>query len=123
MRYLFLFLILLLASSCYYDSEEYLFPQISQTCDTTNVSFTNSVQPVLENNCYSCHSNNTAAQFGNNIKLEDYDDVKLRVDDGRLLGSILHEGGYSPMPKGGSMLDDCSVELMTIWIDNGAPNN
>jgi len=110
-------------SGCYYNSEEFLYPQVNNECDTLNVTFTLSVQPILSNFCLSCHSNSTAASYGGNIRLENYDDVKLRADNGSLLGSLSHANGFSPMPKGSSKLDNCQISVIQIWIDNGATNN
>ncbi len=108
---------------CYYDSEEFLYPQTGNNCDTTNVTFSASVVPVLQNYCLSCHSNATAAALGGNIRLQDYADVKARADDGKLLGSISHGQGYVPMPQGAGKLSDCTISLIRIWIDNGAVND
>jgi hypothetical protein len=119
---LFTILLLMMGSSCYYDSEEYLFPNTSSQCDTTDVTYSKSVVPIIQNSCLSCHSNSTAA-LGGNIKLEDYADVKLRADDHRLLGSIEHQSGYSPMPQGSKKLDDCKISTVRIWVNAGAPNN
>lgn len=109
--------------SCYYDSQEFLYPKLNITCDTSNVTFTLSVKPILEQFCYSCHSNLNAAAFGGNFKLEDYQDVKLKADDGHLYGAVDHLPGYSAMPKGGAKLDDCSIATIKKWIDSGSPNN
>lgn len=111
------------ASSCYYDSQEYLYPQLSSSCDTTNVTFAGSVKPILENSCYSCHSNATAVSFGGAIKLQNYADVKLRVDDGKLIGSVKRLSGYSSMPKGSSQIESCKITTLDIWVKAGAPNN
>lgn len=119
---LFSLLVTAALSSCYYDSEEYLYPQTSSPCDTTNVTYANSVVPIIQNYCLSCHSNSTAS-MGGNIKLEDYADVKLRADDHRLLGSVDHQNGYSPMPKGSKKLDECKVSIIRLWVNAGAPNN
>jgi len=110
-------------TGCYYDSEEFLYPKTSETCDTISVTYSKSVVPILSNYCLSCHSNNNAAAFGGNIRLEDYADVKLRADDHKLLGSVAHESGYSPMPMGAPQLDNCKVSTIRIWINAGAQNN
>lgn len=113
--------ILISLSSCYYDSEEALYPSVSNGCDTTNVTFSGSVVPMLANNCLSCHSNSVAAALGNGIQLENYADVKtysVRID-----GAIKHTGGYSPMPKNGGMLKSCLITQFDIWIRNGMPDN
>ena len=108
-------------SSCYYDNEEALYPSLSSSCDTINVTFSAKIAPILSNNCLSCHSNATAASAGNNIRLQDYNDVKARTS--AIAGSIKHTGTYSPMPKNGGRLNTCSITLVDIWIRNGAPNN
>jgi hypothetical protein len=113
--------ILFFTSSCYYDNEEALYPSVNSSCDTNNVTFTGKIVPVLTNNCLSCHSNATAASAGNNIRLQDYADVKARIT--AIAGSIKHTGTYSPMPKNGSKLNACSITLVDIWIRNGALNN
>ena len=122
-KYLFIIIIALLFTGCYYDSEEYLFPEINSVCDTADVTYSGSIQPVLEQYCYQCHDNTNAASFGSNIKLEDYSDVVIRVNDGSLYGSVAHVSGFSPMPRGGGKLDDCSILLFDIWINAGSPNN
>lgn len=113
----------LIFTGCYYDSEEFIFPDNgSGSCDTTNITFSGSIKPILESVCYRCHSNSNSS-LGGSIKLENYADVKLRADDGSLLGSITHATGFSPMPKGGGKLDDCSLTWFTLWIAAGSPDN
>jgi hypothetical protein len=124
-RYLWLisfaFLIVLLPVSCYYDSEEALYPALSSGCDTTGVTFRAKIAPMLANNCLSCHSNATAAGAGNGIRLEDYADVKSRSS--AVAGSIRHSGTYSPMPKNGGKLNTCLINQFDIWIRTGMPEN
>jgi len=110
-------------SSCYYDSKELLYPQTNNNCDTTNVTYSSSVVPVLDQYCLGCHNNTSAASLGGNIKLENYPDVKIRVDDGSLLGAIRHETGYSAMPKGASKIDNCKITIIEKWVESGASNN
>jgi hypothetical protein len=114
--------VLLLVSTCYYDSVEYLFPEVNNQCDTTNITFALSVKPIFQNNCYNCHSNNTSSQ-GGNIKLEDYADVKRQADNGHLFGALDHKTGYSQMPLGLPKLDSCKLAVIKKWIDAKAPNN
>lgn len=118
-----LIIFLITISGCFYDSEEYLYPQLTSGCDTTNITYTGSIKPILNLSCLSCHSNSTAASYGANIKLEDYSDVNIRVNDGKLMGTITHSSGYSAMPKGSSKLSDCSIALIQKWISKGAVNN
>jgi hypothetical protein len=115
------FILFLFPVSCYYDNEEALYPTLSSSCDTTNVTFSWTIVPILSDNCYSCHSNSTAASSGNNIRLENYADVASNAI--RVQGSINHTGSYSPMPKNGGMIKACSITQFDIWIKNGMPNN
>jgi len=118
-----LIIVLASVSSCFYDSEEYLYPKTSIQCDTTQVTYSQSVVPIIQNNCLSCHGNSTAAVFGSNIELEDYADIKVQFDANRLIGAISHENGYTPMPMDAPKLDDCNITTIRIWVDAGAPNN
>jgi len=112
---------LIFIASCYYDNEEALYPSYSTTCDTTNVTFTGKILPILNSNCLSCHSNASAGSSGNGIALENYTDVKANA--AAIAGSIKHSGSYSPMPKNGGKLKDCSIKQFDIWVRKGMPEN
>lgn len=107
--------------SCYYDNEEALYPAISNSCDTTNVTYSGTVVPILSNNCYSCHSNKTAASNGNNIALENYADVV--TNNVAISQSINQTGSIPPMPKNGGKIKACSITQFDIWVRNGMLNN
>jgi len=107
--------------SCYYDSEEALYPELSTSFDTTNVTFSGTIVTILSNNCWSCHSNQMAASQGNNIHLEDYNDVVTYSLN--IIGAINHNPGFPPMPKNGGKLKSCSITQFEIWVSNGTPAN
>lgn len=109
------FLILMLCvSSCKKDPDP-------SNCDTTAVSFSADIQPIIEQNCYNgCHS---GANPTSGFLLTSYSAVKLKVDDGRLFGAVDHQAGFVAMPQIGSKLSDCNLDLIKTWIDDGAPNN
>ena len=109
---------LLFLTGCYYDVEEELYPMID--CQTTEMTYSNDVLPIIETNCFLCHR--STANFGN-ITLEGYDQLIDLVDDGSLLGAIKHGSGYSPMPKNKAQLLQCEIEKIQAWIDEGALNN
>jgi cytochrome c5 len=115
-------LVFLLYSGCYWDNEEYLYPKISQ-CDTSVYTYTAAVKPILDSYCLSCHANNVAPSSGGNVKLGTHADVKTVADNGKLLGSISHQNGFSAMPKGSSKLEDCKITIVRKWITAGALNN
>lgn len=104
--------------SCYYDNVEALYPTLNNSCDTTHVTFSGTIVPILRNNCYSCHSNANAS-FGAGIHLEGYADVV--ANSAKLIVSI-KQTGAKPMPPNGK-LRDCSIIQFDIWIRNGMLNN
>lgn len=113
----FCILLIAIITSCTYDNEEAYY---SDVCDTLNVTYAGTVKQILQANCLGCHFNNNL-QTG--IELQDYSDVKERVEDGSLLGSISHAPGFEPMPQNGEMLGECSISQVRKWIETGAPNN
>lgn len=93
---------------------------VSASCDTSNVTYSGSVQPIIANKCQGCHSSSLAE---GGYDLSNYAGVKARVDDGRLWGSVNQLPGYSAMPKNGTKLSTCELSVIKKWIDAGAPNN
>lgn len=105
-------------AGCYYDVEEEIYPTLE--CQTDGVTYSGVVLPILQNNCFVCHS--AAANFGN-ITLEGYQNLKIRVDNGQLLGAIRHKSGFSPMPQGAPQLVECNIQKIEAWVAQGAPEN
>ncbi len=87
-------------------------------CDTTTVTYSGFVQPLMDTYCKGCHSG-PSPQGG--LSLSTYAEVKASAQSGRLYGSIAHLPGYSPMPKGGAALPSCSVNKVRRWINLGMP--
>jgi len=115
--------IALLVSGCYYDSEEALYPKLDSSCDTTGVTLSKSILPILQTNCFGCHSTTENASSGGSINLEVYSSLKQLAGQGNLYGAITHNPLNIPMPKDGAKLDTCSITKIKIWIDKGALNN
>ncbi|HPG05403.1 MAG TPA: hypothetical protein P5275_03300 [Saprospiraceae bacterium] len=110
--------LILSLSKCYYDNEEDLYPVVE--CNTTNMSYANNVNPIITNNCLSCHN----AQFPQGgVVLEGYSNLHNFVINGKLKGSIQHDSGFSPMPQGAAKLSSCFIQQINAWIDQGAQNN
>ncbi len=123
-KILILPLFITLISGCYYDNEESLRGQTDGTCDTVNVTYSKSVQPIIQTWCLACHSNVQIAEgAGGGNRLEGYTNLRILALNGRLLGAIEHLPGYSPMPKYGNKLSDCDISIIRIWIEKGALNN
>ncbi len=109
---------MIVISSCYYDVEEELYPM--GVCVTDNMSFQNNIVPIIQRNCYVCHS--AAANTGN-ITLEGYNQFITYVNSGQLLGAIKHESGFSQMPQAASQLIACDIAKIEQWILQGKLNN
>jgi len=126
MKSIFIILLGLFAfsiQSCYYDNEEELYPQITNGCDTTNVTYSKTVSTILSSRCYGCHDNSRYKDYGGGVQLEGYENAKISADNGGLIGTITHNPDYSAMPKGGSKMDKCRIEQIKIWVAQGAKNN
>ena len=106
-------------SSCYYDNKEELYPAVT-SCDSSAVTYTGKVLPIIVANCYACHGNGSTL---GNVNLDGHANLKVVSDNGKLAGVIEHQGGFSPMPQGGNKLDPCDIQVIEKWISDGAPNN
>ena len=96
-------------------------PMEMDDCDTTDVTYSNTVSGIFNASCATagCHvdGNEMSAFFS----LEGYEKSKTAAEFGRMVGAIKHTEGFSPMPKGGSKLDDCDIEKVEAWINAGYP--
>lgn len=112
--------ILILSQGCYYDNEEELYEfqdQVNEAnCDDVDMSFANDIMPIIEGNCSitGCH-----VTGGNGILLEDYNTVKVRVDNGSFLNVVVDA---QTMPPSGP-LEQCQMDQIESWITAGALNN
>lgn len=109
----------IILGGCYSDVESVLYPETNCSSITTSL-YSADVIPILNNYCNSCHSGSFAS---GGIRLDGYNYVKVYVDNGKLMGSINWDGGFSPMPKDGSKLSPCNIDKIKTWIDSGAANN
>ncbi|RYY20770.1 MAG: hypothetical protein EOO04_19405 [Chitinophagaceae bacterium] len=117
--------IVITLSACSSDSEDLLEPTTpnpaNPTCDTTAVTFSATITPLLTSyGCTGCHSG--TAPSGNFV-LTSYNAVKAKINDGRLFGAINHQAGFRPMPQGGNKMAACDINKIKAWIDRGALNN
>lgn len=89
-------------------------------CDLTNITFSEKVWTIIQNNCTGCHSGGSP-QGG--ISLTNYSDVAVFAGDGTLSGVINHEPGYVPMPYNANQLSQCNIDIIDEWISAGFPND
>ncbi|MBA3663158.1 MAG: hypothetical protein H0W61_02985 [Bacteroidetes bacterium] len=85
-------------------------------CDTTNITFSGTVFPVIVNNCMGCHSTTIPT-------LKNYNEIKAQVDNGKIICTIKHLSGCTPMPLNSPPLSACKIKQIEKWVKAGAPNN
>lgn len=85
-------------------------------CDTTNITYSKGIQPIIQNNCLGCHTSGTN-------EMTSYSKVKTIVDSGKFTCSINRNNGCLPMPPVGPKLSPCKLLQIKKWMDSGAPNN
>jgi hypothetical protein len=112
---------IVLFSSCTHDKVNTPSPNNS-SCDTTNVSYSTTIKPIISNNCSisGCHDDITKAS---GYDMSDYVGLKQAVQGGRIVGAIEHLPYYSPMPNTGGQLSQCQIENIVAWINQGIQNN
>jgi mono/diheme cytochrome c family protein len=124
MKKLLIISLLAILAGCYYDNEQELYPD-EPACDTTNVTYSGNIYPIISENCFVCHNSSTPQ---GNVLLKDYQTISAAAaipagEYGSLYGAISHDPGNSPMPKNGTQLSDCKIKQVKVWIDAGRPNN
>jgi len=91
------------------------------TCDTTNVTYTNSIATILNANCAfsGCHSS-ADVYVG---PMSNYAEAAAFAGAGRIVGAINHDTGFEPMPRpsGTAKLSDCNIDKIEAWIAAGTP--
>ena len=117
--------LLFLITSCYYDNVADLYPFNGQKCDTTNVTYSSSIAPIMSGSCNICHNRVTVAYGNPAVFTADYNGLKDVAKNGKLWNAVdhLNSNNAKNMPSGGSKLSDCDLAKINIWIKAGYPNN
>ncbi|MEX0965945.1 MAG: c-type cytochrome domain-containing protein [Bacteroidia bacterium] len=92
-------------------------------CDTSNVTLSGTVMPILKNYCQGCHNSSLAS---GGVRLDNYNSIKVVAQNGKLHGVTAWLPGYKKMPQnpqGATQLPECKIRQIKIWIDAGALNN
>ncbi|MDB5228728.1 MAG: hypothetical protein JWN78_2921 [Bacteroidota bacterium] len=109
-------------TSCYYDKEETLYG--GGICDTSNISYSNKVVPILTVYCSSCHSAVNAPVLGSGLILEGYNNISIYLQQHQqtLINAVKQNGSAKSMPPT-SKIDKCSIAFLEAWILQGKKNN
>ena len=90
----------------------------SSSCDTSNVTYTNQVLPIIQANCYICHGPGMTAGSGG-IDLSTLDNLRSWAGNGYLVGNVRHDPGYIGMPYGMYPLPACEINTIVAWVHQG----
>ena len=112
--------LLFLFTGCYNDNEYDLYPFSASSCDSTNVTYSQTIVPIMSANCNVCHSTNLAA---GGVITDTYSGLSTVAANGKLWGGISWSSGFFPMPNGGSQLSACDLGKIKKWINQGYPDN
>lgn len=92
----------------------------ASACDSTNVSFSVDIQPIISTHCIGCHSGSFPSGA---VALNGYSNVAIHANNGRFLGAVSHAPGFKPMPQGLPQISECNIALIRNWIAEGASDN
>lgn len=87
-----------------------------EICDSSKITFSKTIFPIFQSYCIGCHKLEKPM-------LNDYEQIKTQIDNGKIVCSISHESSCKPMPSADGKLSACKIELIKKWIANGTPNN
>jgi len=111
----------IILAGCYNDKYEELYPSGTVVCDTTTITYSKDIIPIMAGKCNTAGCHNNAAATGYDFTTRE--GILVAINNGRLKGSISWESGYSSMPKGLPKLAQCDIDKITRWINQGAPDN
>ncbi len=111
------FLMVVLATGCYYDKEELLYPGSNQPVDCTTVAakFNADVLPLITTKCATSNCHDASAAGGRIFQT--YAQISGAKD--RINTRAVVE---KSMPQTGPLLP-AEVNILKCWIESGAPNN
>jgi uncharacterized membrane protein len=113
---LFLFMAVL-ATGCYYDKEELLYPGSNQAVDCTTVSakFSTDVLPLITTKCATSNCHDASAAGGRIFQT--YAQISGAKDRINIRAVV-----EKTMPESGALLP-AEINILKCWIESGAPNN
>lgn len=91
-----------------------------RNCDSTKFKYAANISIIMNTYCVGCHSGGAPS---GGIILNTFSGVNQVAISGRLVGSVSHAPGYSPMPKNVNKLNDCQITQIRKWVNAGALNN
>jgi hypothetical protein len=118
--------ILVTLGSCYNYKYDKLFPVPVGSCDTTNITYSKDIAPIVAANCAisgGCHD--VAGSLISGHDYTTYAGLKAVAEYDFIITDIngIPVAGHNSMPKNGLKLSDCDINKITRWVNEGAPDN
>ena len=91
---------------------------VSNTATIANadISYENTIKPILENNCVGCHNK---ANSDGGYDLTNIGTVQSIAFNGILTKTVNHSDGVRAMPLNAEKLPENTIQKIEIWINNG----
>lgn len=102
---------------------------------TKKVSYMSEIKPILDDHCLECHAKGKKGYNESGLSMESYADLMKGtkfgpvIEPGSSISSTLmrlvdHKADPTiNMPHDKSKIEDGHIELIKLWIDQGAKNN
>ena len=120
-------LLILAFAGCYNDKGDQLYvPPLASTCDTSSVSFSTDIMPILTSSCNiagGCHD--AAGQSTSGYNFTTYAGIQTIANYNILINDIngTPSAGHNTMPKNLPKMSACDINKITAWVNKGAQNN
>jgi len=119
-------ILLLTLAGCYNDKYDKVFPLQAAVCDTTAVTYSKDIAPIIAANCAisgGCHD--AAGSLISGHDYTSYAGVQAVASYDFIVTDInwIPVAGHNNMPKNGAKLPDCDINKITRWVNEGAPDN
>jgi uncharacterized membrane protein len=101
--------------------------QANDASKPASVSFSKDIMPILQSRCVNCHGGQRTEKI---LNMTSYSDLMAGSENGPVV--VPGDVNNSPlvqlvlqgkMPKRGPKLLPDQVQLLTTWVEEGAPNN
>ena len=99
----------------------------TEIAPSTEVSYAKDVRPILENRCASCHMGEFVSE---GLDMNTYESLLEGSENGPVIDPgdakhslLIKKVTEGKMPKRGPKLTPAQIQILTDWINAGAPNN
>ena len=99
----------------------------TNTTSSAEISYATDVRPILESRCASCHMGEFVSE---GLDMNTYESLMEGSENGPVIDPgdakhslLIQKVTEGKMPKRGPKLTPTQIQILTDWINAGAPNN